>query len=918
MALLSHVRFIDSGKDHLDTGISDLEIRETDEGTFLYSSSGAYGGLASYALHSNGTTILVDTQFYTGTLAELEAGEIDLIEIAGTSYAITGMTSSDSLVGLELGEDGDILGKVSLNGFSRHDGALSAVVSFEAGNDSFLFSAEQGGAGIDGYEYGSRAVALTGGSVGDTATSYVSDVTDLTMVTVGQSHVVLALGGSDHGISSFLFNPSNGKLTSADNIGADEGLGIHAPQAIETLKAFGATYAVVAASGTSSLSVLKVDANGALTVTDHVNDSLHTRFSGASILETVVANGRVFVFAAGGDDGLSVFTLLPSGQLQHIETVAQTQTNGLGNVSAIAADVVGGNLRVFVSSQEGAGISEFVIDIGDLGATTNLGNGDDDYTGTDRNDLVSGGAGDDVLRGGRGDDILADGPGSDRLVGGAGRDLFVFTPDGDRDEIRDFTPGVDRIDLSAFPMLFSPSQLAVTPTDYGARVVHGDDVLLVYSNSGRSLSQSDLFGAGFNGPTRSFSLQPEIIMGSGESDYLVGSFVVDEIFGSDGDDHLEGNDGSDRLAGGPGNDDLFGGNHADLLFGGAGSDKIDGGDGDDKAWGGGGADNIRLGDGNDEGLGGEGNDTLFGNHGEDELRGGNGNDRLYAGAHNDIAFGDDGDDSVFGGAGDDRLSGGPGRDELVGGAGNDTLIGNGGPDEISGGPGGDRGFGGGGHDSIILGPGNDLLRGGAGNDRLVGGAGNDKLIGGPGNDAVFGGNGSDTAWLGEGDDTYRDSKQTGDKIRNWVSGGDGNDKIFGGWAVDVLLGNSGRDWLKGFGGRDRLVGGSGADRLEGHGGNDRLVGNGGNDRLDGGRGADMLIGGPGADVFIFRANDGRDRIRDFEDGTDTIRFKIEGLKYSDLTFSKIDGGVSVDYGSGTILLPGLALVDLDKSDFDFG
>ena len=60
-----------------------------------------------------------------------------------------------------------------------------------------------------------------------------------------------------------------------------------------------------------------------------------------------------------------------------------------------------------------------------------------------------------TLRGGAHADTLAGGGGNDRLFGGAGADRFVFRSTTDsavgtpRDVISDFTPGQDRIDLSA-------------------------------------------------------------------------------------------------------------------------------------------------------------------------------------------------------------------------------------------------------------------------------------------------------------------------------------------------------------------------------------------------------------------------------------------------------------------------------------
>ncbi len=83
------------------------------------------------------------------------------------------------------------------------------------------------------------------------------------------------------------------------------------------------------------------------------------------------------------------------------------------------------------------------------------GRGDDTIRGTAADNLLVGGRGDDRLLGGPGDDILVGGPGRDVLAGGKGRDLFVFATPRDSavatgtDSIRDFTPGIDLLDLTA-------------------------------------------------------------------------------------------------------------------------------------------------------------------------------------------------------------------------------------------------------------------------------------------------------------------------------------------------------------------------------------------------------------------------------------------------------------------------------------
>ena len=94
---------------------------------------------------------------------------------------------------------------------------------------------------------------------------------------------------------------------------------------------------------------------------------------------------------------------------------------------------------------------------GESGIDILIGNkGSDKLFGGKGNDNLSGGIGGDTLSGGLSNDILNGGVGKDILLGGAGADTFVFTNTSHSsatisraDIIKDFTGGVDKIDLSA-------------------------------------------------------------------------------------------------------------------------------------------------------------------------------------------------------------------------------------------------------------------------------------------------------------------------------------------------------------------------------------------------------------------------------------------------------------------------------------
>jgi Ca2+-binding RTX toxin-like protein len=102
-------------------------------------------------------------------------------------------------------------------------------------------------------------------------------------------------------------------------------------------------------------------------------------------------------------------------------------------------------------------LPDFVEDLKYTGSAAFTGTGntlDNSIEGGIGNDALFGLVGSDVLRGFAGDDVIAGGAGKDVMYGGSGADRFVFAA-GDnglggalRDVIKDFEPGIDKIDLT--------------------------------------------------------------------------------------------------------------------------------------------------------------------------------------------------------------------------------------------------------------------------------------------------------------------------------------------------------------------------------------------------------------------------------------------------------------------------------------
>jgi len=76
-------------------------------------------------------------------------------------------------------------------------------------------------------------------------------------------------------------------------------------------------------------------------------------------------------------------------------------------------------------------------------------NYNDTLTGDNNANIITGGLGNDVLNGGGGDDLLIGGMGNNTLTGGSGSDTFQWQQgNSGHDLVTDFTPGIDKLDLS--------------------------------------------------------------------------------------------------------------------------------------------------------------------------------------------------------------------------------------------------------------------------------------------------------------------------------------------------------------------------------------------------------------------------------------------------------------------------------------
>ncbi|MEC7763125.1 MAG: calcium-binding protein [Pseudomonadota bacterium] len=847
MAIIVQGHF-SSGIAALDTGITDIEIVPNGAGLTLFTHSGRNGGLAGWGVSASSATLVDQVVYNAGWIGG--TGESIAIDAApgGGSQALFGSVSNGMLSAYAVGQNGAV---GSVSSYTGMGSELARLTDIETDGDTVVFADALGQFGV-GARAGSGAVTnLT--VLSDGEDSHLAFVTAVATATVGGQTIVFAGDAGEDGLTSFVM--SSGTPVLADAVGPEDGVGIMDPRAMTVVEVQGQSFLILASAQgmNGALTVFHVQPDGSLTRADHITDNLNTRFGGVTDIASVEHDGRTYLAAGGADDGVSLFVVLPDGQLQFLDAIENTWTNGapgqaaLADVTAIAGGTVADVLHFFVASEDVGGVTRLTYDVSDQGVmqhrtATNGGS----LVGGGADDILVSGAGSDTISAGNGDDILVDGAGLDILTGGFGADVFVMRDDGTEDRIMDFDPTVDTLDLSSWPFFYDPASLTIVPNANGAVVTWRDEVLVLRSADGNPLSAGSVRNAVRETPDRAMDL-------SGY-DFPVWDGTLDEepdvVFGydigdTDGDDTVTGGAGSEMIALSTGNDEVHAGGGDDRVDGGAGHKTVYLDDGDDTfddkdastaqdgdvVRGGAGDDTLLMGLGDDDVDGGTGRDLIRSGGGNDRVTGGAGSDEAWLGAgndvyldgddegadHNDIVYGEEGDDEITTGNGDDQIDGGEGDDRLGGRAGNDII------------------FGGSGVDFIWGATGDDQLRGDDGDDEIFGGSGQDHMLGGAGNDLMEGGADDDTAHGGDGDDTVR--------------GQDGDDHLIGDEGNDLIYGDDGRDRLVGGDGSDMVYGGSGNDELYGEGGFDRMFGEDGNDTMYGGELRDVLWGGNGDDVL---------------------------------------------------------------------
>ena len=261
------------------SNITDLATVEVDGQTMLVAANQLGGGISSYAVTAPDKKITaLRNRAYLDDATYQGPPQLSVIELDDRSMVHVAQMGGIADQATELRSGNGALGQFQALFKNDLGASLTALGQVQTAQGNIIYSAQDGGmrlqthlVAVDGKltARGKADLPVPQGSVDATLDRIVD-------VAVDGQQMLIAVSAGGNFISTHLMS-ATGVLGTTRLHMAAQGAGYDTPTDLGTVVSGGRTFVVVAGSGSGSLTVFRLDAQGRLTTTDHVLDEGTTR-----------------------------------------------------------------------------------------------------------------------------------------------------------------------------------------------------------------------------------------------------------------------------------------------------------------------------------------------------------------------------------------------------------------------------------------------------------------------------------------------------------------------------------------------------------------------------------------------------------------------------------------------------------------
>ena len=282
------------GHQHLFTsdllfgGVSDFLFHNTGGNAQLYASVEASGNIARLDL-----TIGQTAHFQTPVAlpewdGPIRVNDLELIGSGADAQLLVGGIQTTQI------ESTSLNGPITWGGIlGGPQSAITQIAPIQLGTSSFIAVGSRDHAGLDIFEQTAPTTWTQRDHVENHAKVALSDTADLLSIDVEGTPFLISGATGDGAISTFGIR-ADGTVSLIDTIGVKQQLWLSGMDDLVGVEAAGVDYVAIAATNSSSVSLVRVNVSGVMFVEDHITDDQNSRFANVDALDSFEIGNRGF------------------------------------------------------------------------------------------------------------------------------------------------------------------------------------------------------------------------------------------------------------------------------------------------------------------------------------------------------------------------------------------------------------------------------------------------------------------------------------------------------------------------------------------------------------------------------------------------------------------------------------------------